>query len=44
VVRKLSSLLYIARFEPALSRDAAQARMAEWSRALERAGNWAQRD
>ena len=33
-----------ARFEPAMSRDAAQARMAEWSRALGRAGNWAPRD
>ena len=33
-----------ARFEPAMSRDAAQARLAEWSRALGRAGNWAQRN
>ncbi len=33
-----------ARFEPHMSRDAAEARMAEWSRALGRAGNWAQRD
>jgi glycerol kinase len=33
-----------ARFEPRMSRDAAQARMAEWSRALGRAGNWAPRD
>jgi glycerol kinase len=29
-----------ARFEPAMSRDAAAARMTEWSRALGRAGNW----
>ena len=33
-----------ARFEPRMSRDAAAARMAVWSRALERAGNWAARD
>ena len=32
-----------ARFEPSMSRDAVAARMAEWSRALERAGNWAPR-
>ncbi len=32
-----------ARFVPSMSRDAAEARMAEWSRALGRAGNWAQR-
>jgi glycerol kinase len=31
------------RFEPAMSRDEAGARMEEWSRALERAGNWAPR-
>ena len=30
-----------ARFEPAMSRDAAAARMAEWSRALERSRGWA---
>jgi len=29
-----------ARFEPAMSREDAAARMAEWSRALERARNW----
>jgi glycerol kinase len=33
-----------ARFEPSMSRDAAEARMAEWSRALGRAANWAQRN
>ena len=32
-----------ARFEPSMSRDAVAARMAEWSRALKRAGNWAPR-
>lgn len=31
------------RFEPTMSRDAAATRMAEWSRALGRAGNWAPR-
>jgi glycerol kinase len=30
------------RFEPAMSRDAAEERMAEWTRAVERARGWAQ--